>query len=288
MKAWFLAARPKTLSAGIVPVVAASALALRAASMAWGVFFASLTGALLLQIGTNYVNDASDFLRGADTEDRLGPPRMAQLGLLTPRALYLGSAACFLFAFLAGLYLIHVAGSPILWIGLASIACAIAYTAGPLPLAYLGLGDLFVFIFFGVVAVCGTYYAHTLKISREVFLLSATIGLHGVSLIAINNIRDIPTDKKSNKRTLAVIIGVLPSKYYYAVVSLLPFAGSILLSLSLGSFFPLISLVSLPLAVNNIAGAFSASRPDQYIALLASTAKLQIIFGFLLSIGLVF
>lgn len=288
MSPWVAAARPKTLSAGVIPVLVASALAVREQKFIFLVFVAALLGAMAIQIATNYINDASDFLRGADTEERLGPPRMAQTGALTTKALFIGAGLCFLAALLAGLYLISIAGLPILWIGLLSILAAIAYTAGPYPLAYYGLGDLFVLIFFGFVAVGGTYYAHALSLSSAVYICSLIIGFLGVSLIVVNNARDIPTDTKANKKTMAVRMGVRSTKIYYAVIIALPYALLPAFCWKLSwSPWVLIPMISLPLAVKNIYQMFQAQVPQQYNNLLAGSAKLQMLFGILLAISIV-
>jgi len=288
MSPWITAARPKTLSAGVIPVVVASALALHDSKFIFFVFTSALLGATAIQIATNYINDASDFLRGADTEERLGPPRMAQSGVLSVRALFTGAAVFFLFAILFGIHLIFVAGIPLLFIGVFSIISAIAYTAGPYPLAYYGFGDLFVLIFFGFISVCGTYYAHTLSLGLEPFFCALMVGLFGVSLIIVNNARDIPTDIKANKKTLAVRLGLATTKNYYSTVVVLPYL-ILLLFYFLFSWSPLIltPLVSLPMAVKNIYRMRQARGSDQYNSLLGDSAKLQVLFGILLSSALI-
>jgi 1,4-dihydroxy-2-naphthoate octaprenyltransferase len=286
MNYWIAAARPKTLSAAIVPVLLASAWCYHEGSYQTGVLIAALIGALALQIGTNFVNDASDFLKGADTEERLGPPRMAASGLLTPKALFLGATTSFIVAFLAGSYLISVAGAPIFWIGLASIFFAIIYTAGPYPLAYLGLGDLFVLIFFGLVAVLGTVFAHGADISFPAIAISLSIGLFGVSLIAVNNLRDIPTDAKTGKRTLAVKLGDHKSRIYYAGVLLAAYSCWTAVGISVGHWLGFIPLLTLPIAIHNVRACFSIQDRREFNALLAKSAALQVIFGIVASTAL--
>ncbi len=289
MSPWISAARPKTLSAGIIPVLVASALAVHDQKFQLFVFLAALLGSIAIQIATNYINDASDFLRGADTEERLGPPRMAQTGAITPRALFWGAALCFLFATLMGVYLIIAAGFAMLWIGVFSILAAIAYTAGPYPLAYYGLGDLFVLIFFGFVAVCGTYFAHSSQLSEVPLWLSLAVGALGVSLIVVNNARDIPTDTKVQKKTMAVRMGLLPTKIYYVCLLAVPYAVLLALHLKFPAgkiiFAP---MVTAPMAIRNSYQMFQAQKPMQYNELLAKSAKLQIFFGLLLSLAIVF
>lgn len=288
MSPWIAASRPKTLVAGIIPVVLGSAFAFHEGGFQSGIFLCALLGALSIQIGTNYVNDASDFERGADTAERLGPARMAASGLLTPRALYAGAGLSFLAALLFGLYLILAAGWPMLGIGLFSIFFAIIYTAGPFPLAYLGLGDLFVLIFFGLVAVLGTVFAHLQTVPPASIYLALTTGLHGVSLIAVNNLRDIPTDIRAGKRTLAVRIGDRGSRFYYAALVFLPFliwcpVGSVLSA-------PLrwLPFLSLPLALLNTREVFAIQDRRQFNRLLGKTAGLQLVFGLLATLALVF
>jgi len=287
MGPWIAAARPKTLVAGIIPVALGSALAQFHGAYSLGIFLSALFGALAIQVGTNYVNDAADFERGADKEDRLGPPRMAAQGLLTPRALYVGAAVAFLLATIFGIYLIVSAGPVILAIGLFSILFAIAYTAGPFPLAYLGLGDVFVLIFFGLVAVLGTFFAHAGEISKEAIYLSFATGFHGVSLIAINNLRDIPTDIRAGKRTLAVRLGDRASRWYYLLLLVLPyiFWAPFFQKLPLG--LALLPYVSLPLVIINARACFRIHDRRDFNPLLGKTAALQLLFGALACLALV-
>lgn len=284
---WVSAARPKTLIAGLIPVALASALAVSAQGFRWAIFFSALGGALAIQIGTNYVNDAADFERGADTEERLGPARMAAQGLLSPRALYWGAGLCFLLATFFGIYLVSQAGPWILAIGIFSILFAIAYTAGPFPLAYLGLGDFFVLVFFGIVAVLGTYFAHTLSVTKEALYLAFATGFHGVALIAVNNLRDIPTDEKAGKRTLAVRLGDRASRWYYAALVFLPYLFWIPLFLRLPYLEALFPFASLPLAFANASACFRIRDRRDFNALLGRTAALQLLFGILACLALV-
>lgn len=287
MNPWIAAARPKTLVAGLVPVVLGSAFAFQRGGFQWGIFLCALLGALAIQIGTNYVNDASDFEKGADTSDRLGPPRMAASGLLTPRALYAGAAIWFLAAFLFGSYLIAQAGLWMLVIGLFSIFFAVIYTAGPFPLAYLGLGDIFVLIFFGLVAVLGTVFAHTHAIeTRAVFLALAT-GFHGMSLIAVNNLRDIPTDIRAGKRTLAVRLGDRSSRVYVGVLAFLPYLCWVPVARALPGAAAFLPFLSLPLATANTVACFRVQDRRDFNGLLARCAGLQLVFGLLASLALV-
>lgn len=205
--AWILAARPKTLPAAAAPVVAATGLA-----AAWGAFragpaLAALVGAVLIQIATNLANDYYDFLKGGDSPSRIGPTRVTQAGLLSPDAVRRAMTLVLALAFVNGIYLVAVGGWPIVAIGLASLVCAVAYTGGPWPLAYHGLGDLFVFVFFGLVAVGGTFWVQALTLTPDVFLLGSGLGAFITAILVVNNLRDRETDAEAGKRTLAVRIG---------------------------------------------------------------------------------
>lgn len=283
-RAWLLAARVKTLGAGAVPVVTASALAYPRMSVL--TLLACLIGALGFQVASNFVNDAADFEKGADNDERVGPPRAAQLGLLKPSQLYFGAAVFVALSFLMGIYLVAVAGWPIFFIGVVSAIAAVAYTAGPFPLGYHGLGDLFVFLFFGLAAVLGTFYAHTLMIDQASVVLAIMIGLHAVALIAVNNIRDIVTDKKAGKKTLAVRMGEANSKVYYYFCVFLPYILVVAFSVQVGSFFPLLALGTLPVAIKLANFVANCSDSHSYIKALEETGKLQVQFAFLLAASL--
>jgi 1,4-dihydroxy-2-naphthoate polyprenyltransferase len=218
---WFAAARPRTLAAGVVPVAVGTALASAVAPIRWEVAGATLVGALLIQIGCNFANDAYDALRGADTPDRLGPTRAVAAGLVAPRTMLRATAYVLLLALAVGLWLAFVAGGGwgILALGLASLACAVAYTGGPAPLAYHGLGDLFVLLFFGFAAVLGAAWMQVAVTAPDLpgawWLVAAAVGLQATAIIAVNNLRDIPTDARVGKRTLAVRLGDRASRWYY-------------------------------------------------------------------------
>ncbi len=286
MSPWISAARPKTLVAGVIPVVLGSALAFRTGSFDFLVFLSALLGALAIQVGTNYVNDAADFERGADTTERLGPARMAATGALRPRSLYLGAALSFGLALCAGIFLVWSAGPWMLAIGLVSILFAVAYTAGPFPLAYLGLGDIFVLIFFGLVAVLGTVFAHTHTIPPEAWWLALATGFHGMALIAVNNLRDIPTDTKAGKKTLSVRLGDHASRVYYSLLLFLPYLCWLALARGNSNYFYL-PMLSLPLALLNARTCFAIEDRRHFNPLLARTALLQLVFGSLATLVLV-
>ena len=207
VRAWLLACRPKTLFASVAPVALGTALAFSERAGHWGAALAALLGALSIQIGTNLANDYWDARKGADTAERLGPLRVTSAGLLQPRTVFRGMVAVFAVACAAGLYLVSRAGWPVVAIGSVSIACGILYTAGPFPLAYVGLGDVFTFVFFGLVATAGTYFVQALAITPAALMLGCVPGFYSVVLIALNNLRDRDTDVLANKRTSAVRFG---------------------------------------------------------------------------------
>lgn len=216
LRPWLMATRPKTLPASLAPVAVGTALA--AAQGPWRLDLAlgCLAGALLLQIGCNFANDAGDTLRGADTPDRLGPPRAVASGLISARAMLAGAGAVLLLAALVGAWLASQSGWQLWILGLVSVAASLAYTLGPMPLAYVGLGDLFVLIFFGLAAVLGSAWVqHPGMPSTSWIAVAGAVGLQATALIAINNLRDIPTDERTGKRTLAVRLGDRATRTYH-------------------------------------------------------------------------
>ena len=217
--AWMLAARPRTLPAAIAPVMLGSATAVADKSFVWLPAVAALMVALLLQIGVNLANDYFDYLKGIDTQDRLGPPRVTQSGLIPANQVRAGMILILILSLIPGIYLLTLGGLPVLIIGLACICAALAYSGGPFPLASHGLGDLFVFIFFGLVAVCGTYYVQALHLTPLVWLMGVIEGLLITAILVVNNLRDIQSDRQTGKRTLAVIIGRSRIKIRVCVVA---------------------------------------------------------------------
>jgi 1,4-dihydroxy-2-naphthoate octaprenyltransferase len=225
LRPWVLASRPKTLAAAVAPVLVGTGLAVRErGEVPWLYALCALLGAIFIQIGTNFVNDALDFKKGTDTAERLGPLRVTQAGLLTADAVLMGSYVCFAIAAVFGIPLILRGGWPLLVIGVTSILAAYAYTGGPFPLAYHGLGELFVMVFFGVVAVGGTYYVLMLRYSEEAVLCGVAMGSLAAVLLAINNLRDIHGDRASNKRTIAVRIGERGARLEIVLFLVLAFA----------------------------------------------------------------
>lgn len=284
--AWALATRPRTLVAGFVPVAVGSAVAWKVGRFSLLPALGALLGALLIQIGTNLFNDAYDFKRGADTGDRLGPPRATQQGWLTPDAVMRGAVVCFALAFLVGLYLVSVAGWPLLVVGLVSLLAGYAYTGGRFPLAYHGLGDLFVLVFFGLVAVGGTSFVLTQTVTPLALLAGVPVGALGVALLAVNNVRDVKTDTAANKRTLVVRLGVGFGRAEYVAMVLLAAAMPVLIwALGLASPWVMTSIAALVLAVPPLRLVMTQAGPVLNQAL-AGTARLQLIYGVLFAVGL--
>ena len=220
---WIAATRPRTLPAGIVPVAAGAALAGTVTTLHWPSLIACAVGGLLIQIGTNFANDAFDALKGADTAERVGPTRAVASGLISPRAMLIATAVVLLIALGIGIYLGLHAGWWLFALGVVSLVCAVAYTGGPFPLAYHGLGDVFVFVFFGLFAVLGTAWTQVAPTGIEGaplglplwwWLVAAALGLQATAILAVNNLRDIPTDAAAGKRTLAVRLGATLTRWY--------------------------------------------------------------------------
>src|SRR5258708_1448512 len=277
MTPWLLAARPKTLAAAVTPVLVGTALACVHATVEWLPFLFALLGAVFIQIGTNYVNDALDFKKGADTHARLGPLRVTQAGLLDADAVLRGAYVCFGLATICGIPLILRGGWPIAIVGAASIVAAYAYTGGPYPLAYHGLGELFVMIFFGFVAVGGSYYVQTLTFDVRALLAGFAVGCLAVALLAINNLRDVSSDRTSNKKTLVVRFGETFGRLEIAACVLLPFIAIAPITL-----YPLIAL---PLAIILLRSVWSA-KGAELNRCLAMAGALQWAFGILFVIGM--
>jgi len=284
---WVLAARPKTLSAASVPVLVGSACAFALEGFRWGPALAALAGALLLQIGANFANDVYDYEKGADTAERLGPTRAVQAGLITPSAMKRGMYVVFALSLLIGAYLTAVAGPIILAIGLVSIVSAIAYTGGPYPLGYNGLGDLFVFVFFGLVAVCGSVFVQAGEVPPLALWCSLPVGALATAILVVNNLRDFEQDAKAGKRTLAVRFSPKTVIYEYWLLLALAYAVPLFLATSsAGGRFVLLPLLTLPLA-RRLMRAVATERGRELNARLAGTAKLLLLFGLLFALGIV-
>lgn len=287
IQAWLLAIRPRTLPASISPVLVGAGLAIHDGRFALLPALAALAGALLLQIGVNLANDYFDHVRGVDGPERRGPIRVTQSGLIRPERVRLGMIVVFALAALDGVYLILVGGWPILAIGAASILSALAYSGGPFPLASHALGDLFVFLFFGLAAVCGTYYAQAHSLPLGAIVAALPPGLLITAILVVNNIRDIHTDRRAGKRTLAVVLGEGGARVEY--VGLLAVSYLVPPAMWLGGqwdTWALLPFLSLPLAVRLARDLFRASDGPSFNWLLAGTARLALIFCVLLSVGL--
>lgn len=285
LKPWLLAARPKTLSAAVVPVLIGSALAAHEpTAVSWPIFFCALIGAVLIQIATNFVNDALDFRKGADSHERLGPLRVTQAGLISVDGVMRAAWLCLLGAALCGIPLVYRGGWPLLVIGLVSMAMAYAYTGGPYPLAYHGLGELFVILFFGLIAVCGTFYAHSLQWTQSAVLAGFAAGSLATVLLVINNLRDVDGDRRSNKRTLAVRFGERFARAEIVFFVLAPFAAIVWMCWLRSQWGFLLTLAALPLALLVIVRATRA-RGAELNRCLALGGALQWAFGILFVLG---
>lgn len=284
---WILAARPKTLTAAIVPIVVASSLAFNeTGTFIWWVSVLTLLASVFIQIGTNFVNDAIDFKKGADTEKRIGPKRVTQAGVFKAQQVLGMGTLSFVIAILCGIPLVVKGGVPILIIGLISILMGYAYTAGPFPLAYKGLGDLFVIFFFGLIAVGGVYFLHTNLLSTSALVAGLQVGLHCTVLIAVNNLRDVEGDRLVHKRTLPVRFGKRFARIEIAFLCFAPFFLGIYWWMNGHGPAFLIPFFTLPLAFKISKSVYKTEPSPEYNQFLAKAAALQLAFGLLLSVGL--
>lgn len=285
--AWWLAIRPGTLSVSVAPVLAGSALAWSEAGQYFPApFVAALAAALLIQIGTNLHNDVGDFERGADSGDRLGPPRATASGWLAARDVRRAALLSFAAAFAIGLYLVWHGGWPILAIGVLSIASGLAYTGGPRPIAYGALGEVFVWLFFGLGAVMGSYYLQAGGVSWSAFLAANALGALAAAVMVANNARDLESDRRAGKNTLAVRIGRDGARVEYAVLLVLPYALLLPLGLLASRAWTMaLPLATLPWALWLVARFRREPTGPGYNQLLAQTAQLQLTFALLLSIA---
>ncbi len=287
-RALLLAARPRTLPAAFAPVLVGWAIAYDAGSLRLLPAAATLLFAILIQVGTNYANDVLDFERGADTADRVGPLRATQAGLLTPRTVKLAAAVTYGLASLTGLYLAAVAGWPLLIVGIISLVAGLAYTGGPWPLAYNGLGDLFVMIFFGFVAVCGTVYIQLGRVTPLALAASLPIGALATAILVVNNVRDAATDALAGRRTLPVVLGRRAGVVEYAGLMLLALVAPLAIFLAgLAGPWVLAPLLTLPLALR-LVRALARDRGPALNATLGGTARLLLLFALLLAAGIAF
>ena len=285
---WLMAARPRTLPAAIAPVLVGTTAAVEVGGeIRVGAFVAALIGSVFIQVGTNLANDYSDAKRGADTADRLGPVRVTSSGLVAPRRVLVATWVAFGVAVLAGIYLVAVAGLVILAVGVASILAGVLYTGGPRPYGYEGLGELFVFLFFGLVAVNGSYYVQLEHLAWLPFGLSLAVGFLVTAILVVNNVRDLETDRRAGKRTLAVRIGRRRTRRLYALLVAAAFvAVPVTLLATGGPAWGLLALGAAPLARRPLEAVMTRTDGPSLNAALAGTGALLAAFSALLSAGL--
>ena len=285
VRIWVMAARLRTLPAAIAPVLVGTALADTEGRFRVGAFIAALLGAIFIQVGTNLSNDYSDARRGADTEDRLGPVRVTAGGLVPPRQVLMATYITFGLAVLCGAYLVYVAGPLLLAIGAASILAGVLYTGGPRPYGYEGLGELFVFLFFGIVAVAGSYFVQQERLEWEAFALAVPVGLLAAAILVVNNVRDIDTDRRAGKQTLAVRLGRPRARTLYSVMLLVAYVALVPVAFALSPWV-LLPVLTLPLAARLARTVRAHVDGATLNAALARTGMLQLAFCVLLSVGI--
>jgi 1,4-dihydroxy-2-naphthoate octaprenyltransferase len=281
---WFAAARPRTLPAAVVPVAVGTACAAATSSVAWGPALAALAGAIAIQIGTNFANDVFDAERGADGPDRIGPLRAVAAGLIAPAAMKRAMIAAFAIAAAFGLYLTSIGGWPIAAVGIASIAAGIAYTGGPWPLGYHGLGDVLVLVFFGLVAVCGTAYVQLGEVPALAVWAALPVGALATAILVVNNLRDRAGDARAGKRTLAVRLGRSGAIVEYA--ALVAVAYAVPLALAIHRPWAALPAITAPLAVKRVRDLARCSDGPAFNRALAATAGLFVAHGVLFALGL--
>ena len=284
---WWAAARPKTLGAAVAPVLVGTAMAQRTSGLAFWAMASCLVGAMLLQLGTNFANDYFDFVQGADTEERLGPTRATQAGWVSPTSMRNAFILMFALVAVPGLYLTYLGGWPVFLLGVLSVFSGVWYTAGPYALAYLGLGDLFVLIFFGGVATVGTYYVQTFQLDAPIFLASLGPGLFSTAILAVNNLRDRLTDTDSNKRTLAVRFGANVVRFEYLLCCL----GASLVPWLIFTFtseqhpYSLWASATFLWCIPAIIKVFRLDADPRLNPLLGETGKFLLLYSVLFSVG---
>ncbi len=287
LEIWLLAARPKTLPAAAAPVIVGTAAAIGEGAFRPGPALGALAGALLLQVATNLANDLFDFQKGADSGERLGPLRVTQAGLLTPNQVRRGMLLVLALVALIGVYLITVSGWPILAVGLLAMVSAVAYTGGPFPLGYHGLGELFVFLFFGLAAVCGTYYVQAGTVSTTAWWAAAPMGLLSSAILVVNNLRDMESDRAAGKRTLAVRFGANFARAEYAwLVRAAYLMPALMWAAGAARPWVLLSWLSFPLTWPLGALVFHQSGRVLNKAL-ADTARLELAYSLCFAVGLI-
>lgn len=286
--AWYLASRPHTLPAAVAPVVVAAGLAAKDQVFRWGPFLAAVVGALAIQVAANFTNDLSDARKGADSEERIGPRRAVASGLLSERSMTIATILAFAVATAAGVYLVTQAGWLIVIVGVASIVATLGYVGGPRPYGYRGLGELFVFVFFGLVATVVSRYVYDRSAPLDVWLLAVPMGFLVTAILVANNVRDIDTDREAGKRTLAVIMGRARTRLLFDV---LVWGSFVLVAIYVIAgwvpVFTLIALVSAPLAVPLSRIIHRSIEGPPLIVALKGIARLDLLFGLLLAVGVV-
>jgi 1,4-dihydroxy-2-naphthoate octaprenyltransferase len=287
VRIWLMAARPRTLPTGAAPVLVGTALAGTEGTFHALRFVACLLGALLIQVGANLSNDYSDARRGADTEDRLGPVRVTAGGLVPPRQVLVATYVAFGLAVLVGVYLIVVAGWQLLLVGVLSILAGVLYTGGPRPYGYEGLGEVFVFLFFGVAAVTGSYFAQVEHFEWEAFALSVPVGLLAASLLVVNNVRDLDTDRRAGKRTLAVRLGRERTRVLYATMLAVAFV-TVVIPWVFGDLraWVLLCWLVAPMAARLVRTVREHADGPTLNRALAGTAMTELLFCVLLAAGI--
>lgn len=286
LRLWVVASRPRTLPAAVAPVLVGTALAISEDRFRGLAFAAALIGSVFIQIGTNLANDYSDARRGADTEDRLGPVRVTAGGLMPPRSVLIGTYVAFGVAVAAGAYLAFVAGPEMLAVGAVSIAAGVLYTGGPRPYGYAGLGELFVFLFFGLVAVAGSYYVQAERLTGEALALSVPVGLLAAAVLVVNNVRDLDTDRRAGKRTLAVKLGRRRARGLFAAMVAVSYLVAVAIPLFGGlSWWVALALVSLPLAPPLVRTVATRTDGPALNGALAATGRLLAAYSLALAVG---
>ncbi|WKZ69040.1 MAG: 1,4-dihydroxy-2-naphthoate polyprenyltransferase [Melioribacteraceae bacterium] len=286
IESWLLASRPKTLPAAVMPVFVGTSIAIHDGLFNPIAAIVALLCSLLIQIGTNFVNDLHDYLKGSDKKDRLGPIRVLVSGLISENEMRIGIAVVFSTAFILGMYLVYLAGWFIFIIGVLSLIAGYAYTAGPYPLAYNGLGDIFVFIFFGFVGTIGTYYVQAQEITMLVFWSSIPVGALITNILVVNNYRDLEEDKIAGKNTLAVKFGGTFAKMQYLIFMILSYSILFLVYFTYKqSIYVFLPLLTLPIAIKLVSMIFKLSGKDLN-STLALTAKLSAVYGILFAVGI--
>ena len=288
LDAWLLAARPATLLAGLAPVIVGSAIAVADDVFRFDLLVVVTIAVIAIQVGVNFANDVADASRGADTPERIGPQRAVASGLLTPRQMWTGIAVVFGIASLCGLYLAFVAGPVIILIGVLSLVAALGYTNGPIPYGYYGLGEVFVFVFFGLVATVGTRFVYDGTAPSAAWVGGVTMGLLASAILVANNVRDLDTDRRAGKRTLAVILGRRATRVLYtAMIAVAMVIPVIAVASDVYPTATLLSLLAIPLAIPPTRAVWTATTGPPLIGALKGTARLQLVVAVLLAIGFV-